>query len=159
MSVAKSEPNSKRIYRFKPYFFVVNFIQAAAAIVLGGFLVLEQSRKDLQGNVADGIFGIGLFFVAALLVVEALNSAVILEQGTVSVRHLWGTGRQMKNEILGVKTTWRYGIAYTLLVPKRSSDKDLEIERSAYPFDEEWVGWISSLPNLDEAKMLEVSKV
>ena len=138
---------------------MVNFIQAAAAIVLGGFLVLEQSRKDLQGNVADGIFGIGLFFVAALLVVEALNSAVILEQGTVSVRHLWGTGRQMKNEILGVKTTWRYGIAYTLLVPKRSSDKDLEIERSAYPFDEEWVGWISSLPNLDEAKMLEVSKV
>jgi hypothetical protein len=152
MSVPRSEPNSIRIYRLKPYFFVVSFIQAGAAIFLGGCLVWEQSRKELQGNVADGMFGIGLFFVAAFLIAEARKSAIIFEQGSISVRHFWGTSSRAKDEILGVKTTWRSGIAYTVLVPKRSTDKDLEIERSAYPFDEEWAGWISSLPDLDKAQ-------
>jgi hypothetical protein len=149
-----------RIYRFKHYFFVVSFIQAAAAIVLGCFLLWqwEPSRRELQGNAADGIFGIGLFFVAAFLIAEALYSAVILEQGTISVRYFWGTRSRAKDEILGVKTTWRHGIAYTVLVPKRSTDKDLEIQRSAYSFDQEWTDWISRLPDLDKSQVLEVSK-
>jgi hypothetical protein len=158
MMASQSEPRSIRIYRFKRYFFVVSFIQAAAAIVLGCFLLWERTRRELQGNAADGILGIGLFFVAAFLIAEALDSAVTLEQGTISVRHFWGTNSRAKDEILGVKTTWRSGIAYTVLVPKRSTDKDLEVQRSAYSFDEEWTDWISRFPDLDKSQVLEVRK-
>jgi hypothetical protein len=49
-------------------------------------------------------------------------------------------------------------IAYTVLLPTRSADKYLEIARLAYQFDEEWFGWISSLPDLDKAHVLKVIK-
>ena len=137
----------------------MNFLQAAAAILLGAGLVWAESIKKppLPGNIGDGIAGIVLFIVAAYLIGEALQSAVTLESDTVSVRHLLATRSLATSEILGVKTLWRRGIVYTVLLPKRSTDEGLEIQRSAYAFDEEWVGWIASLPDLDKKQILEVS--
>jgi hypothetical protein len=159
MIASQSRPDWKRSYRFKPYFFFVNFLQAAAAVLLGAGLVWAESNKNppLPGNIGDRIAGIVLFIVAAYLIGEALQSAVTLEGDTVSVRHFLATRSLATSEVLGVKTVWRRGIVYTVLSPKRSTSKGLEIERSAYAFDDEWVGWISSLPDLDKEQILEVS--
>ena len=158
MDASQSTQNWKRTYRFKPYFLVVNLFQAAAAVIFGCFLVWEESIKvkAWQGPVGDGLGGIALFCVAVFLVAECMSSTVILEQDTIAVHKFWGTRRLTKCEILGVKSIWRLGIAYTVLLPKRSTDKDLEIERSAYTFDEEWVRWSSSLPDLDKEHKLAV---
>jgi hypothetical protein len=159
MIASQSGPNWKRTYRFKRYFFFVNILQAAAAVLLGAGLLWAESitKPPLPGNIGDGIAGIVLFIVAAYLIEEALHSAVTLEGDTVSVRHLLATRSLATSEILGVKTIWRRGIVYTVLLPKRSTYKGLKIERSAYAFDEEWVGWISSLPDLDKERILEVN--
>jgi hypothetical protein len=82
-------------------------------------------------------------------------SEVVFAPETVSLRSVWGTRSLAKEQILGVKIVWRSGIAYITFQPKSSKAEPLAIERF-YSFDETWLRWISTLPDLDKNHKVEV---
>lgn len=128
--------------------------------LLGCYLIALESKNAqvLRGHIGSGLVGIAFLFLAAYLVAEAVGSEVVLAPDTVSLRSVWGTQILARNEILGVKIVWRSGIAYITLQPKSSASTPLPIARF-YSFDETWLSWISSLPNLDEDHKLEVIQI
>ena len=156
MVALQSGPSDKRIYRFSPWFLFVYRFQAPAAILFGTLLVARHSDSlfgDFGPKIPDWTVGGPLLLGAVYLLARAPRSAVIDDRDTVSLRGVWSTRTLPKNAILGFKTTWDRGIAYTTSMPKSSTDKPLAIEKF-YSFDEEWKRWISNLPDLDKKHTL-----
>ena len=145
------------VYRFKPYFRWVSFLQAAGAVLLGSCMIFLESRDNqhLRGPINQGFAGICLYFLAAYLVAQAVQSNVILGADYVVSRDFWGTRTLTRDEILGVRIVWNSGIPNITLQPKSSNATPISIPRF-YAFDEKWARWISSLPDLDRDHRLEV---